>query len=633
MRIQIALASVPLSIARKYVKNWNKNGIGVKAVRQFMKPPKKGYRFYIPIKPKKSAKIVPPSNIVSTLDSLGYKIDDYVSGIAVDRTGNRRMRIGKLLKDDSLRQEFANDPQRSAHKDEYVCVLSSHPYDVIGMSTGRRWDMTSCMRLDQPGKTQGGVYKEKVAKDVAEGTIVAYAISPKDTNIANPHARLLIKPFYKTTGGNRTQNRKVVLFRVETKVYGTPIPGFMETVSAWLRKVNSKAEAGVYTIAPELYDDGVGQLAIHADFNKTPDDERFKYLNENREQIPLIVKSDIRWLGVAFQHMSQLYYNANNPGTQAANLLDLMNKVKTLGSTVKEIGQQVEKFLPDADLPWLAKMLPQDAMQPIADYSARLTKATDAEYAYDPESPLMSSSEILTKRAYWDARWLAKMDDLTDEYAAGNTFLSFIRSRLTDTPEFRKSKAPGSIKMREYLGMMFRIAAKSSNDEETGVKLSRKLAPRFKVDTYFNPTIEKLMGRIWEHRMKRATGRADGETASGLLCAVDRTWPAQNVELIADSGNVVLRQEVFEDLLKINTEYANWEIATRIREELAASNLTQTSWNMRYPWMLPFIKSVARGPYPPRLMQWAQDFIAHIEKVSKEMDDIFKELGLDEDGN
>jgi len=133
--------------------------------------------------------------------------------------------------------------------------------------------------------------------------------------------------------------------------------------------------------------------------------------------------------------------------------------------------------------------------------------------------------------------------------------------------------------------------------------------------------------------MKRAIGRVDGETASGLLCAVDKSWPAQNVELIADSGNAILRKEVFEDLLKINTEYANWEIATRLREELAASNLTQTSWNTRYPWMLPFIKSVARGPYPPRLMQWAQDYLAEVEKVAKEMDDIFKELGLNEDGN
>lgn len=631
MEIQLATAAVKLSIARKYVKKWNKNGIGVKAVRRFMKKGSKGYRLYIPIKPKKNAKVIPPSTIVSSLDSLGYKIDDYVSGIAVDRTGQRRVRIGKLLKDEKLRNEFANDPQRSAHKDEYVCVISCHPYDVIGMSTGRRWDMTSCMRLDQPGVAQGGAYKEKVAHDVAEGTIVAYAVSPKDTNIDNPHARLLIKPFHKDVAGQT--NKKAVLFRVETKVYGTPIPGFMETVSAWLRKVNKEAEAGVYKLAPDLYDDGVGQLAIHAEFKAVPEAEKFKYLNDNKEQIARIIKSDVRWLGVALPHMSKLEYNAGNSGVQAANLLNLLSKVVEQGITHKEIGQQIESHLPEDDFIPLAKLLPGDSLQPIANYSKRLKKAVDDVYAYDPESPLLSSAEVLTKRAWWDSRWLAKMADLSDEHSAGNTYLAFIRKRLNYTPELRKSKAPGSVLLKNYLGIMFRATAKSLNDEAEGVQLARKMVPKFPVDTYFDPATHKLMGRIWEHRMKRAIGKFPGEVANGLLCAVDKSWPAHDLDLIAYGGMTVLRKEVFEELLKINTEDAEYALVTSLKAGMRESNMTETMWNSEYPWTLPFIKKIARGPYPPSLMTWAQDYIAHIDKVAKEMDDIFKELGLDEDGN
>lgn len=633
MEIQLALAAVPLSIARKYVKKWNKNGIGVQAVRRFMKKGKaqRGYRLYIPIKPKKTAKVIPPTTIVSSLDSLGYKIDDYVSGIAVDRTGQRRVRIGKLLKDEKLRNEFANDPQRSAHKDEYVCVLSAHPYDVIGMSTGRRWDMTSCMRLDYPGKYQGGMYQNKVSHDVAEGTIVAYAVSPKDTNIDSPHARLLIKPFYKDVAGKA--DKKAVLFRVETKVYGTPIPGFMETVSAWIRKVNKEAEAGVYKLAADLYDDGVGQLAIHADFNATPDAQKYKYLNDNHENIARIIKSDVRWLGAALPHIAKLYHSAGNAGMNAINLLQLLAKVAEQGVTNKEIGQQLEKHLPEDVLIPLAKLLPNDSLQPIADYSKRLEKAVDSVYAYDPESPDLPSAEILTKRAYWDSRWLAKMADLSDEHSAGNTFLAFIRKRVVYTPELRKSKAPGTILLKNYLGLMFRVAAKSINDGFEGVELARKLVPKFPVDTYFDPATHRLMGRIWEHRMKRAIGKIPGETPSGLLCAVDKSWPSQDLDLIAYGGITVLRKEVFENLLKINTEDAEYALATSLKAAVRESNMTETAWNTEHPWTLQFIKKIARGPYPPSLMTWAQNYVAQIEKVAKEMDDIFKELGLDEDGN
>lgn len=631
MKVQLAIAAVKLSIARKYVKKWNKNGIGVKAVRQFMKPPKKGYRLYIPIKPKKTAKVVPPPAILHAITSAGYKIDDYVTGIAVDSTGKRRIRMGKLLKDAELLKEFVNDPQRSAHKDEFTCVISCHPYDVIGMSTGRRWDMTSCMRLDQPGVTQGGVYKEKVKIDVAEGTIVAYAISPKDTNIEKPHARLLVKPFYKDVGGKA--DRKAVLFRVETKIYGTPIPGFMETVSAWLRKVNSTAANGVYTLAPELYDDGVGQYAIHSDFKSTPDSDKYKYLSENIDDISKIIRSDMRWLGALLPHASQLYGRSGNTGLQAVNLMDMLGKAVGIGVTHKEIGQQIEKFMPEDDLSPLAKLIVNDNLQPVTKYSARLKKAVDDLYAYDPESPELPATEILMKRAYWDSRWLAKMGDTGGEYEAGNTFLAFIRGRLVYTPELRKSKAPGSVLLKNYLGIMFRIAAKSLNEDADGVELARKLVPKFPVDTYFDPDTHALMGRIWEHRMKRAIGRFEGETAPGLLCAVDKSWPAQNLELIADGGTTVLRKEVFEEMMKINTEDSAWALATRLKEVQRSANMTETTWRSEYPWTIQFIRKVARGPFPPPLMTWAQDYIAHIEKTSKEMDDIFKELGLDEDGN
>lgn len=623
MKIQLALAAVPLSIARKYVKDWNKNGIGVQAVRKFMKKTgKKGYRLYVPIRPRKSIKVVPPVAVTQALSSQGYKIEDYITGIAVDSTGKRRIRIGKLLKDEQLRQEFANDPQRSAHKDEYTCVISAHPYDVIGMSTGRRWDMTSCMRLDYPGKHKGGIYQAKVSDDVAEGTIVAYAVSPKDTNINNPHARLLIKPFYKDVNG-RT-DKSVILFRVETKAYGTPIPGFMETVSAWLRKVNKGAEAGIYKLSRNLYDDGIGELAVVGyDPAKMSKDEQFQYLDKNYDDMAHIIANDPRWLGALLPNIEKIYQS--NADNAAASLMMVMDKVILLGTPLNAIGKQIEQHMLDAHLPALARFMPGDSKAGIVRYSSRLKKAVDDLYAYDPQSPNLSSDEILRYRAFWDSRWLSKLADVPDQHGACNIFLYFIRERLKPTPEFRHSKAPGALALFKFLGLMFRIAAKSENIDFAGVKLSQKLAKRFPVDTYFDEQTKRMMGRMWEPRMMRATGKHPGEPAQGLLCAVDKSWPAENLELISDAGNIIFRKDVFEELLKINHPDAYEALAARMSAAVRVG--LPSDWKRDYPWTIPFIKKIANGPYNQRQMAWAKRFLESLNAIEDDMDAILDQLG------
>nr|DAF93725.1 MAG TPA: hypothetical protein [Myoviridae sp. ctshb19] len=626
MELELALAAVPLSIARRFVKKWNKNGVGVQAVQRFLKKKgaKKGYRLYIPIKPRKKTKVQPPIAITKALAKDGYTIEDYITGMAVDKTGKRRMRIGKLLKDEELRQEFANDPQRSAHKDEYTCVISAHPYDVLTMSTGRRWDMTSCMRLDYPGKAIGGMYQAKVENDVAEGTIVAYAISPKDTNINKPHARLLIKPFFKDNNGRPDKSH--VSFRVETKVYGTPVPGFVETVQQWLRKVNKDAEAGVYRLANGLYDDGVGSLAVvGVDPAKMSEQEKLHYLDKNYEDIEHIIASDPRWLGVALPHLSHLYQTGSSHSNTAASLLMMLDKSIQLGLSMRDAGKSIEKFLPDEILPHVARFIPDDSKRPLVDYSPRLRKAVDDLYGYDPDSPNLSYSEILQKRAWWDSRWLSKIADVPGEHEANNTFLYFIKGYMKPTPEFRKSKAPGSIALFKFLGMMFRFAAASQNEASPGVQLSRKLVNRFKVDTYYDPQVERMMGRIWKMRLIRAVGRFDHETAEGLVCAVDRSWPAKEPEFIAYAGMNIYQKDVFENLVKINTTDAYESLAFNMKDQM--KRIMPSAWKSDYPWTMPFVEKIARGPYSERAVTWAKKLLADLKAIEDEVDAIFAELG------
>ena len=79
--------------------------------------------------------------------------------------------------------------------------------------------------------------------------------------------------------------------------------------------------------------------------------------------------------------------------------------------------------------------------------------------------------------------------------------------------------------------------------------------------------------------------------------------------------------------MKINTEDAEWALATQLKDQQRSAPMTETAWSREYPWTMPFIKKVARGPYPPSLMAWAQRYIDEVARVDKEMDDIFAELG------
>lgn len=266
MEIQLALAAVHLTTALKYRRGWNKDNVGVQILKGFTKgkglKASQQYRLYLPIHAKHPKVKIPPA-IKSAVESAGYVISDYIAGLATQKDGKRVMKIGKLLKTDSLRNTFANDTQRQSHKNEYTCVISCHPYDIIGMSTGRTWDQFSCMRLGAGSKLNAdsnngtdGAYAETVARDVQAGTLVAYAVKNSDTNINSPDARLLIKPFKSATG-------KEILFRVETKVYGNHVTGFRETVSAFLREVNKNVSAGRYTLIDGLYNDGAGYGALH----------------------------------------------------------------------------------------------------------------------------------------------------------------------------------------------------------------------------------------------------------------------------------------------------------------------------------------------------------------------------------
>lgn len=242
MKLLLSLSALQPSLYREHVKGWNKD----RYADLFAKynGDRKGYRIYIPLKTK-AKRITIPKQVKEALHSSGYVVEDYVAGIASQIGGKRKMRIGKLLPPE-LQQVFANDPARQAQASDYLVVISRHPYDIAGMSTGRGW--RSCMNLVD------GSNRQYVAKDLRAGSLVAYLVKSSDLDIKNPSARVLLR-VYKHEG-------KSGLW--PSNLYGTAPAAFKRTLTDWCAQVNRdyfKIPEGVtMKISSGLYSDGLEEI-------------------------------------------------------------------------------------------------------------------------------------------------------------------------------------------------------------------------------------------------------------------------------------------------------------------------------------------------------------------------------------
>lgn len=618
MEIQMALAAVKLSVARPLIRNWNKKGIGVKAIRKFLPKGSKGYRLYIPIAAEKSPKVVPPPAILHAITSAGYKIDDYITGIAVDSTGKRRVRMGKLLKDAALLKAFSNDPQRAAHKDEFTCVISCHPYDVLSMSTGRRWDMTSCMRLDVPGVAKGGMHKDKVRHDIAEGTLVAYAISPNDKNIEKPHARLLIKPFIKSEKGGKGQN---VYFRVESSIYGTPIPGFKETVSAWLRKVNKGADHGLYTMPTNLYNDGVGLSTMVGKFEEIKDKWDFIQRHEELDGgIDHMFKEDKRWIGAVFKTAEKI---SIYPDRAANDVENKITKAQRAGIKDAYIGAQIDENLPDKVLYALNDAITGSNLQkPMLKYSKRLAAAAKIQYAFREDAEV-DNDFILENVAYHDSRWLSKLSGDISRGDFALIFRSFIGGGYQWTQELQDSKTHACVLVRKFVNMMLQMVIQDVAQNPYR-KRAKMLVSKFKIDKYIDEETWHLLDSC---NFTHVLHRYIKNKPYGLMCAVDKSWPAYDPSIVAEAGPQVYDERVFKNLTSMKIDEIDLNLLKRIGDAVSDvyDNDSVHGWFAGRPYIRVWLDKAVRRSNP-EVVKMAKFWIDKLKVV----DDLKQKL-FDED--
>lgn len=202
-------------------------------------------------------------HVLFRLSTMGYKTDDYLSGLAYHKDApDRKLKINKIFqKHDihnegtqfrnksggwlTLSQAYAADPDRASKGSEKQIVISRNRYDVAGMSTDRGW--TSCMNL------LDGCNKHYVKHDLRHGTLTAYLTNKGDDDIQSPKARLNIKQFTTYNGPSA--------FIPENRAYGSAPESFKSAVKEWADK-NYPRKPGIYAKKAELYNDDGNSIHI-----------------------------------------------------------------------------------------------------------------------------------------------------------------------------------------------------------------------------------------------------------------------------------------------------------------------------------------------------------------------------------
>jgi len=194
--------------------------------------------------------------VENVLKGSNYSLKDYSQGIAIDDRG-REMRLNKALmklKREDLVNKINIDKTRkegSSEFENHVMVFSKRKIDIAGMSTGRKWD--SCMNLDT------GVNKRYVSCDIGEGSLICYLTDASDTDLKDPSARILIKPWV------NLEDESSVLYVPDSidlpARYGKAPQSFTESVVKIMIE-SQKDRDGVYEISFKLYPDMRGLIHL-----------------------------------------------------------------------------------------------------------------------------------------------------------------------------------------------------------------------------------------------------------------------------------------------------------------------------------------------------------------------------------
>ncbi len=222
--------ALPINLAKKYVKIGEERNPVTTAKMDVIFNNKQ--RLYLPIVKKVKSTVEP--QIKEFLETIGYGIKDYIGNLAFKLDNPKReVKIGKLLSQNNkedLRDLFLRDPIRelATQQAEYSVVISRHPYDIAGTSTGtgrEAWH-SSCLNIN------GGCNSHYIPAEIKNGTLTAYYIKSSDKNINKPLGRVNVKPYKKESELNQKDKQKC--YFPDTRIYGSFPPDALLALKEWI---------------------------------------------------------------------------------------------------------------------------------------------------------------------------------------------------------------------------------------------------------------------------------------------------------------------------------------------------------------------------------------------------------------
>lgn len=196
------------------------------------------------------------SQYISDVSPADYKI-----GILTFNKQN--VKIGKLLQKFKASQyiinAYAKDPYRNITNSDiigtYDIVITGHPIDVYGMSTGRKW--TSCANMMKKHIENNASHMDaaaNIAADINNHTHLAYLIKAGGDIHTDAIARRSYKLMVDTT-----DSTKSTLLPDSTRVYRSytddaVVHSFREIADKLMNKL-FKVETGLWSILDNLYND------------------------------------------------------------------------------------------------------------------------------------------------------------------------------------------------------------------------------------------------------------------------------------------------------------------------------------------------------------------------------------------
>ena len=259
--------ALPISVAKSYASIEYNPGIKERLISIFNKmaqlpnatTSKRGERVYLPFSSTQgllTGDSPVKKEVEDALKGTGFTLKDYKKAIVTDKYG-REQRLNKVLmklgKSNLVNKVNGDEARESATKTDFILVFSRHSYDIAGMSTDRGW--TSCMNLYR------GSNSEFVHYDVKHGSFICYITSPDDTNLSNPSARILIKPYVDVSNKNNVIYSTGRYSDVDavTALYGTAPDNFATEVEKIISKVQG-VSVGVFELDRELYCDAKNRI-------------------------------------------------------------------------------------------------------------------------------------------------------------------------------------------------------------------------------------------------------------------------------------------------------------------------------------------------------------------------------------